>query len=166
MLYSGSEETLLVPQLLTCLPVIPSHGWMRALLCALCADQACHVSHMNDWVLCSCQALDTGQRLSTSSEPLRECFISLTGVAFALPWCSATHSVSTAVPEWGVGGEPRAVPQGSAECRQHFCQPHEEQPHAGPQHHQRLGCAVTLPVHQQHAPSAARAAQPAGRAQV
>ena len=78
---------------------------------------------------------------------------------------AGAHRVSAAVPEWGVGGEPRAVPEGPAECRQHLRQPHEEQPRARPQHHQRLSSAVPLPVHQRHAPPAAGAAQPAGRAQ-
>lgn len=69
-----------------------------------------------------------------------------------------------AVPERGLGGEPRTVPEGAAERRQHLREPHEEQPRARPQHHQRLGGAVPLPVHQRHAPPAAGAAQPAGRA--
>lgn len=47
---AASEAALLVPQLLRCLPVMPSHRWKRALLCALCADQACHVSSMKDTV--------------------------------------------------------------------------------------------------------------------
>lgn len=73
-----------------------------------------------------------------------------------------TPCALAAVPEWGVGGEPRTVLEGPAERRHHLRQPHEEQPRAGPQHHQRLGRAVPLPVHQHHAPPAARAAQPAG----
>ncbi|XP_069916247.1 hepatocyte growth factor-regulated tyrosine kinase substrate isoform X2 [Oryctolagus cuniculus] len=80
-------------------------------------------------------------------------------------WRRSRAPCPAAVPERGVGAEPRAAPQGPAERGQHLREPHEEQPHAGPQHHQRLGRAVAVPVHQQHPPPAAGAAQPAGRAQ-
>lgn len=71
--------------------------------------------------------------------------------------CPATVS------ERRVGGKPRAVPEGSPVRRHHLPQPHEEQPHARAQHHQRQRSALTLPVHQQHAPAAAGHSQPVGR---
>lgn len=74
--------------------------------------------------------------------------------------CSC-FALSAAVSEWRIGGEPRAVSQSSAECRHHFSQPHEEQPYARAQHHQWQCCALTLSVHQQHAPSVVGYSQPA-----
>lgn len=75
--------------------------------------------------------------------------------------CSCS-GLSAAVSEWRIWGEPWAVSQSSAECRHHFSQPHEEQPYARAQHHQRQCCALTLSVHQQHAPSVVGYSQPAG----
>lgn len=83
-------------------------------------------------------------------------------------WCFRTglslcscSALPAAVSEWRIWGEPRAVSQSSAERRHHFPQPHEEQPYARAQHHQWQCRALTLSVHQQHAPSVVGYSQPA-----
>ena len=82
---------------------------------------------------------------------------------FFLFLVSPASGPPAAVPERRVRGEPRAVPEGPAELGHHLPEPHEEQPHARAQHHQRQLGALALPVHQQHAPPAAGHPQPAGR---
>lgn len=93
MFYSGSEEVLLIPQLLRCLPVLHSHEWMRALLCFVCRPGMSRVKHEGLGHVSVPGSEHSGRCLSTSLAPLRGCFLSLMGIAFILLWHSAPHSV-------------------------------------------------------------------------
>lgn len=112
------------------------------------------------WEPCPCPASQHsgGIKKCAASRCLIACCGCFRPRCFSLRSCSA---LSAAVSEWGVRGEPRAVSKSSAECRHHFSQPREEQPHAWTQHHQWQRCALALPVHQQHAPSVVGYPQPA-----